>query len=86
MTVTTSTLPSCRTDPEAWFPVGKTGTALDRRAEAIRRCHQCPVFFHCSTIALSGRLSLSDGIMAGLDFAPERAHLPHAAHAPSRAA
>lgn len=41
----------CRTDPDAWFPVGKAGLSRRREAEreAAEACGRCPVLDECRT-------------------------------------
>lgn len=40
----------CRTDPDAWFPEGKSGQPLKQRAEAeaAEACLECPVMVQCA--------------------------------------
>jgi WhiB family redox-sensing transcriptional regulator len=45
---------SCRhTDPELFFPIGSTGSALDHVAAAKAVCAQCPVQVPCLDYALA---------------------------------
>lgn len=41
----------CRTDPDAWFPVGRAGMSERREAEreAAEACGRCPVLDECRT-------------------------------------
>jgi len=41
----------CRTDPDAWFPVGKASLSKRREAEreAAEACGRCPVLDECRT-------------------------------------
>lgn len=39
-------------DPELFFPVGSTGSALAQTAKAIEVCHGCPVRAECLEWAL----------------------------------
>jgi WhiB family redox-sensing transcriptional regulator len=62
-------------DPELFFPIGKSGPALDAREEAFDVCARCPVASLCLADALEV-VQPTDGIFGGYDFAPEREHLP----------
>lgn len=58
------------TDPESWFPVGRTKCRVDRlaaEAEAARLCAGCPVIDACLALALRYEADRpSDGIWGGM--------------------
>lgn len=66
---------ACRAynDPEAWFPVGNTGTALLEIEEAKRVCRTCPVMEQCGDYALDQRIA--DGVWGGMSEAERRSIL-----------
>lgn len=58
-------------DPEIWFPVGTTGPALARIAEAKAVCHRCPVRAECLDWALAA--GVNDGVWGGTSEDERRA-------------
>jgi WhiB family redox-sensing transcriptional regulator len=52
-------------DPEDWFPIGNTGSAVLQAEEAKKVCATCGVRGECLTYALEGRFSY--GIFGGVD-------------------
>ena len=59
-------LAACRyTDPALFFPVGSTGTAIDRIAAAKAVCASCPVRDACLQFALETKQE--DGVWGGTD-------------------
>jgi WhiB family redox-sensing transcriptional regulator len=62
----------CReTDPELFFPVGTTGTALNQIAQAKQVCGQCAVRIDCLEFALA--TNQDSGIWGGLSEEERRA-------------
>ncbi len=62
----------CReTDPELFFPVGTTGTALNQIAQAKQVCGQCAVRIECLEFALA--TNQDSGIWGGLSEEERRA-------------
>ena len=59
-------LAACRTaDPELFFPIGKTGPAIEEIQRAKAVCASCPVRERCLTFALDTHQNF--GIWGGLD-------------------
>jgi len=59
-------LAACRTaDPELFFPIGKTGPAIEETERAKAVCASCPVRERCLTFALDTHQDF--GIWGGLD-------------------
>ena len=59
-------LAACRTaDPELFFPIGKTGPAIEETERAKAVCASCPVRERCLTFALDTHQNF--GIWGGLD-------------------
>ncbi len=57
---------ACRdVDPELFFPVGSTGTAIDRIETAKAVCRRCPAQDACLQFALETRQD--DGVWGGTD-------------------
>jgi len=56
---------NCRDeDPELFFPIGTSGTALEQIRRARKICRECPVIMECLENALQFRNQ--EGVAAGL--------------------
>lgn len=63
----------CGSDPELFFPVGKTGPALVQRRRAKAVCARCPVISDCRAWALENPTMAAEGIWGGTDEDERRA-------------
>lgn len=67
----------CKQEPEAWFPVGSTGPAVDQSVLAVTACQDCPILAACREEGY--RAGATTGVWGGLDFDEARQDLPWSA-------
>lgn len=71
-------------DPEAFFPIGTTGPAVEQIEQAKAVCARCPVLGRC--LAFAVEMGLTDGVWGGLSEEERKAMKRRAARTRQRAA